>query len=284
MSGGGAFVVLLAAAGGGYALYRWGGIVQPQDQTPQIIPAAEPKKSGLEKLSASLSLAGGLADAWGINLGGLFGGSGSGNNNTGLDAGGDSLPEIINAFAGWKETTMQAIGATGNASGQYAPLLNVIGRAEGGAAGYDAISGLVARSRYPSKPVSLMTVGAVLDWQRSIDRFQNSEAVGRYQIMEDTLRSLVSSGSVSSGETFGPAVQDRCAVQLMRGRGLDRYMSGSMTAESFANALAREWAGLPVVTGVSAGRSYYDKFNGNSATVSVRDYMAAVRSIRPVYA
>jgi len=77
------------------------------------------------------------------------------------------------------------------------PLLDFIGNKE--SEGYDDISGLISQSRYPVKPLTQMTIQEVLDWQESIDRFQLSEAVGRYQIMEDTLRGYNNDTSTGPG-------------------------------------------------------------------------------------
>lgn len=65
----------------------------------------------------------------------------------------------------------------------------------------------------------------------------------------------------------------------MNRRGLGSYKSGKMSAEAFANNLAKEWAGLPVVSGPKKGRSYYAGDGLNGATVSVAEFMAAVRSV-----
>ena len=69
------------------------------------------------------------------------------------------------------------------------PLLDFIANAEhGGHPDYNAVwGGIKAKDRPPKKLVE-MTIGEVLDWQDMIDPHYKSEAAGRYQIMEDTLR------------------------------------------------------------------------------------------------
>jgi hypothetical protein len=69
-------------------------------------------------------------------------------------------------------------------------------------------------------------------------------------------------------------------VQLLNRRGLKRYLAGAISAEKFANALAREWASLPVVTGPNAGRSFYAGDGLNKSHVSVDAFMAAVRAVK----
>ena len=174
------------------------------------------------------------------------------------------------------------------------PLLDFIGNKE--SEGYDDISGLVSQSRYPIKPLTQMTIQEVLDWQESIDRFQLSEASGRYQIMEDTLRGynndssagpgnpLYTRAGLGVGDLFSPINQDKMAIELLRGRGLDRYLNGSMTRETFANNLASEWASLPVVTGVNAGRSVYEGDRaGNRSLTTVQEFLSVLDEIKSRY-
>lgn len=175
------------------------------------------------------------------------------------------------------------------------PLLDFIGNKEA-PRGYDQISGLVSQSRYPTKRLTQMTIQEVLDWQESIDRFQDSEASGRYQIMEDTLRGynndrssgpgnpLYTRAGLSASDLFSPENQDKMAIELLRGRGLDRYLSGELSREQFANNLASEWAALPVVTGVNAGRSVYEGDRaGNRALTTVQEFLSVLDQIKTRY-
>ncbi|WP_226779019.1 D-Ala-D-Ala carboxypeptidase family metallohydrolase [Oceaniglobus trochenteri] len=113
--------------------------------------------------------------------------------------------------------------------------------------GYDQVYGGIAPQDLPPKPLTQMTVAEVLNWQDRIDGKYNSEAAGGYQIMEDTLRDLVRSEGLTGGELFDAAMQDRLAIALMRRRGLDDFLAGTISAETFGNNLALEWAGLPRV-------------------------------------
>lgn len=175
-----------------------------------------------------------------------------------------------------------------------APLLDFIGNKE--SKGYDDISGLVSRSRYPDKPLTRMTIKEVLDWQQSIDSFQLSEAAGRYQIMEDTLRgydndrttsggkSLYERAGLSSGDLFSPENQDKMAIVLLEGRGIKKFLNGEITREQFANNLANEWASLPMVSGPNAGRSVYagDRA-GNRALTTVQEFLNAIDAVAREY-
>lgn len=146
---------------------------------------------------------------------------------------------------------------------------------------YNRIVGLVKNKDYPPKPLTKMTVGEVLDWQDRIDPHYNSEAAGRYQIMEDTLRGLVRDGVVSLGDTFDAKTQDKLAATLLRRRGWDEWMTGEISTVKFANSVAMEWASLPVVSGPKSGRSYYDGDGQNSAGATRAEYLDVLAKIRP---
>lgn len=190
-----------------------------------------------------------------------------------------------------ESTTSSVSNVTTVMNTAAAPLLDFIGNKESD--GYDDISGLVSQSRYPSKPLTQMTIQEVLDWQESIDSFQGSEASGRYQIMEDTLRGynndrssgpgnpLYTRAGLSAGDLFSPENQDKMAVVLLEGRGLSRFLNGEITREQFANNLANEWASLPLVNGPNAGRSVYAGDSvGNRALTTVQEFLDAIDAVK----
>lgn len=174
------------------------------------------------------------------------------------------------------------------------PLLDLIGRAEG--AGYDTIVGFIRKADYPPKPITQLTIGELLAWQESIDGKYNSEAVGRYQIMEDTLRGFnndrrnSSSGGMSLYERaglnlnslFSPANQDLMAIELLKYRGLNRFLSGTLTDVQFGDKLADEWASLPVMIGPKAGQGRYSGQGGKITIQEVTDVLARVKNFRAI--
>ena len=157
-----------------------------------------------------------------------------------------------------------------------AALLDFIGRLEA-PAGYDSYSGYAAAP----PPLTQMTVAEVLAWQESIDAASRSEAAGRYQIMEDTLRDyLVPTLGLTGREMFTPALQDRLGAALLARRGWDpqrRYSANGLTR--LGNALAREWAALPRLSGPGAGQSAYHDTPGvrNRALTSPATFLAGLR-------
>ncbi len=134
----------------------------------------------------------------------------------------------------------------------------------------------------PPRNLTTMDVGEVLAWQDRIDRTSPSEAAGAYQVLEDTLRGLVSKGKVFVSQTFNSATQDDIAEALLERRGLHEYRSGQISAEKFANNIAKEWASFPVVTAINGkrpGQSYYAGDGLNKAGVTVAQSLSAVRQV-----
>jgi len=148
-----------------------------------------------------------------------------------------------------------------------------------GISAYDVVWGGIKKADYPKPSLTAMTIGQVLDWQDSIDARYQSEAAGRYQIMEDTLRGLYAEAGMTTSDKFDAMGQDRLARALLRRRGLSKYLSGQITSEAFANNLAMEWASLPIVSGPKKGRSYYAGDGLNQSGVDVAPFLAVVRSL-----
>lgn len=156
-------------------------------------------------------------------------------------------------------------------------LLDFIAKPESGG-NFNIVYGGIKKQHRPNVPLTEMTIGEVLSWQDSIDPLYRSEAAGAFQIMEDTLRTLHVEAGLPKSALFSEENQRKLATQLLKRRGLDKYLAGKMTPEAFANELAKEWASLPVVSGPKKGRSYYAGDGLNKSHVSVEAFLAAVRS------
>jgi muramidase (phage lysozyme) len=168
------------------------------------------------------------------------------------------------------------------------PLLDFIAdhESEGAArrlkiSAYDVIWGGIKSAHGTPKPLTQMTIAEVLAWQDRIDPMYRSEAAGRYQILEDTLRGLYAEAGMTLNSKFDKAGQDRLAIALLRRRGLDKFLHGYLSVNKFCNELAKEWASLPVVDGPKKGRSYYAGDGLNAAGVDVEPFIAVVQSLRP---
>lgn len=150
---------------------------------------------------------------------------------------------------------------------------HLIAAAEAGAAGYDAVQH-GARIRPHDVPTSL-TIAQIYDW---IDATPGQpHAIGRYQFIPATLRRLVEITGIDPQATFSPAVQDALADVLLAEAGFSDLAAGRIDRVAFMNNLAKIWAGLPT----SNGRSHYDGYAGNKATMTWARYDAEMRTIFP---
>ena len=87
-----------------------------------------------------------------------------------------------------------------------APLLDFIASVESAASGhYEAVSGQIPSNLRPSRPITTMTIGEILDYQESVDAATGSEPLGRYQIVEGTLRGF--DNNDQQGERSTPLYQ-----------------------------------------------------------------------------
>jgi len=156
---------------------------------------------------------------------------------------------------------------------RLARLFDLIAAAEAGAAQYDAIH---HRARIlPPRPPTALTLGEILSWIEATPG--QPHAIGRYQIIPDTLRYLIRAEALPHGAVFSPALQDRLATRLVLDAGLDEYLAGLIPPRAFMDKLAYVWAGLPLPDGQSA----YQGIAGNKATISRARYEAEFLAILP---
>ncbi len=126
----------------------------------------------------------------------------------------------------------------------------------------------------PPKQLTTMTIDEVLAWQDEIDAHSISEAAGRYQIMEDTLRGLKRRMGLKGDELFDIKMQDRLAIELM---GMAGWHPDRDDHEEMGNALAKVWAALPLVSGEDEGRSAYHGLAGNKALTTPELFLDVIR-------
>jgi muramidase (phage lysozyme) len=121
-----------------------------------------------------------------------------------------------------------------------------------------------------------MSISEVINYQDSmIRRGHESTAVGKYQIIKPTLKVLLNKKYASPSDKFSPEVQDKLAVGLLKGRGLDKYLSGKITKEEFADNLSKEWASLPYKTGAS----YYAGVGSNKSSGTRNAFVNVVAGV-----
>jgi muramidase (phage lysozyme) len=135
--------------------------------------------------------------------------------------------------------------------------------------------------------VSKMTLDGVLDFQtQMLAKGSKSTACGGYQFLRKTLKATMAEMGLKGSEKWTPELQDKMAIHLMRKRGLDDYLDGTLSPEGFANNLAKEWASLPVVTAIKGsvrkltpGQSYYAGDGLNKAFHKPETILALVKAI-----
>ncbi|MDO6588369.1 hypothetical protein Q4543_23035 [Salipiger sp. 1_MG-2023] len=137
---------------------------------------------------------------------------------------------------------------------------HIIARAEAGRAGYDAVNH-GARVKPPKKPTA-MTVEEIYRWIKATPG--QPHAIGRYQFIPSTLKSLVARAGIDRSHRFSPEIQDRLADLLLLDAGFDDIEQGEISRLAFMNNLAKIWAGLPN----STGKSHYHGYAGNRATMT----------------
>ncbi len=132
--------------------------------------------------------------------------------------------------------------------------------------GYDSVHATIQEAL--PMPLTQMSLGEVLAWQKRIRPQAVSTAVGRYQFIHKTLARLARDHDVDPDRVFDESLQDELANRL-----LDDCGYGERQLAPFANCLAKTWAALPVVTGQGAGRSAWHGVAGNRALVTWDEFV-----------
>lgn len=160
----------------------------------------------------------------------------------------------------------------------YAPLLDLIASVES-RNNYNAYFGNAHNAEIE---FTNMTIAEVRAWQEEYTATgAASSAVGRYQIINTTLESLVEELELDDEQPFNKATQDTMAMALVERRGSEAYVNSELTDEQFAAQLAKEWAALPSVVGEHPEQSYYAGDGLNKSLVEVEEILQAVRALQP---
>ncbi len=169
---------------------------------------------------------------------------------------------------------------------QERALLDIIGggeidearaKAAGFASTYDTPYNY-GRFARPPKPLTQMTLGQLRDFQRQTREAQTgvsgirSSAMGRYQVMPNTLADMQRALKLSDDDLFSPEMQDRMALELLR-RPMEDYLAGKIDAAGLQNRIAGRWASVPT----ASGSSYH---KNQSARVEQDKLTAAILNLR----
>ncbi len=163
------------------------------------------------------------------------------------------------------------------------PLTDLVGLAESdNVGGYDA-----ANNGYPldlgrdgflkvfGRSTSNVTVGEILLAQAQ----RRIHAVGRYQIIGITLRSLVDARCLTGAQLFTEEAQDAAFLCLIKKNrpSVWRFISSGQGLVAAANAMSREWASMPY----THGGSYYG--GADAAKTTRRELFEALKAVRALY-
>lgn len=150
---------------------------------------------------------------------------------------------------------------------------HLIAKAEAGSKQYDAVQ--YGAKIKPSKRPTQMTLGEIYKWIN--DTPGQPHAIGRYQFIPPTLKSLARRLGLTPDVRFTPDVQDKLADVLLVEAGLIEVSKGQMKRHTFMNNLAKIWAGLPN----SSGKSHYHGYAGNKASMTWAYFDREMKRIFP---
>lgn len=182
----------------------------------------------------------------------------------------------------------QAMGIGSTTGGGEKQLLERLAHGEGTSdvkaqkqgfnSGYD-VSYAFGKYSPKGKNLSEMTLGEVKQYQEQMLANQagnnlQSTAVGKYQFIRKTLNSTQQKLGISDDVVFSPEVQDRMGMELLKGRGYDKWKSGKMSDASFQKAISQEWAS---VANPETGHSYYGQSVGTTSA-EIQQAMAAAKA------
>lgn len=179
-----------------------------------------------------------------------------------------------------------------------APLMALIRVTETGFADDRAYDTLYDHGSMPKgkKPTACTLDEIELDGPRRTKAY-GSSAAGAYQFMRDTLDKpgtlldIEGEMGLSGGEKFDKPMQDSMAFHLLKRRGWEKFIGGSLSVTDFGNNLAKEWASFPVLANikgqkrdVTRGQSYYAGDGKNKALIAPETVENCLRSIRSMAA
>lgn len=167
-------------------------------------------------------------------------------------------------------------------------LLDFIRQTEVGSsdrASYDVI--YAHKQHKLPKPLTSMTLDEVQAAQRGWSKNHGSSAAGGYQFMRATLKGLMDELGLRGSQVLDPDLQDRLGYHLLKRRGYQPFMDGTITGVEFAKRLAMEWASFPVLAptkgahrNLKRGQSYYAGDGLNKALVSPEKIEALLSRVR----
>lgn len=161
-----------------------------------------------------------------------------------------------------------------------AVILELVYRTETGVTAPQCYNVLYAHAEkhepYSKKPITYWTLDEIEADGPRRTKLYGSSAAGAAQFMRDTLDKpgtlldIEGEMGLTGKEIFSPDMQDLMAYHLLKRRGFLKFMNGEISAMTFGNNLAKEWASFPVLCALNGahkklvrGETYYagDKLN-----------------------
>lgn len=161
-------------------------------------------------------------------------------------------------------------------SSKKGSVASIIQSGESGKREYNAYnrgSGRIdTRGGTPAQNLTNLTIGQIQARQaRKHGDKQRLFAVGKYQIVKDTLKEAVASMKLSKNEKFTPELQDRMFSEFLAGsrrRDMKKYITGKSNNKNKAIfSASKEWASI---ANPRTGKSYYAGKGGNKAHISAK--------------
>ena len=113
------------------------------------------------------------------------------------------------------------------------------------------------------KPLTKMTIKEIYALQKKMkDDGVGSNAVGRYQFINITLKEAVKKLGIDQNALFDEKLQDRLARSRLEYRKFQAFKEGKLSTDDFIKELAKEWA---VVPPDKLNKSFYDGIGTNKA-------------------
>ena len=163
-----------------------------------------------------------------------------------VDTFGSDFMEGINAAGGGTNKpkimggTTYAAGGGGIGTGAKG-VLDLLSAVESVKGQYEAVNGTSSGLK-----VTDLTLQDIADYKHIDKNKSGSGAAGRYQHMPQFIVARGKRFGYSADTKFTEKVQDEMTIKMMKAdHGLDKFLSGQMSAEDFAAKLSATWRGLP---------------------------------------
>lgn len=156
---------------------------------------------------------------------------------------------------------------------------SVISKGESGSKGYNAYNRGTAGHGGPDIDFSKMTLGEVMKEQSK----RNVFAVGKYQVIPNTMKSAVDTLKLDPNQKFTPELQEKIFSEYLAGHKrpqIKDYVTGNGDLGKAHLATAQEWA---AVAAPGSNQSYYAGSAGNAASISGDQIKKSLEKARGTY-